>query len=49
MYLLAYQKIAASEGSMTADTDDETLDGMSMERMNKIIASLKTTRTSLIP
>lgn len=41
MYLLAYQKIAASEGSMTAGTDGETLDGMSMARINKIIALLK--------
>ena len=32
MYLLAYQKIASSEGSMTAGTDGNTLDGMSMER-----------------
>ena len=31
MYLLAYQKIASSEGSMTAGTDGNTLDGMSME------------------
>lgn len=41
MYLLAYQKIASSEGSMTAGTDGKTLDGMSMARVNRIIASLK--------
>ena len=41
MYLLAYQKIASSEGSMTAGTDGNTLDGMSMARVNRIIASLK--------
>ena len=41
MYLLAYQKIASSEGSMTAGTDGNTLDGMSMARANRIIASLK--------
>lgn len=40
-YLLAYQKIAASEGSMTAGTDGKTLDGMSMARINRIIQSLK--------
>lgn len=41
MYLLAYQKIAVSEGSMTAGTDGGTLDGMSMARIHRIIASLK--------
>ena len=41
MYLLAYQKIASSEGSMTAGTDGNTLDGMSMARVNRIIALLK--------
>lgn len=40
-YLLAYQKIAASEGSMTAGTDGNTLDGMGMARINRIIESLK--------
>ena len=41
MYLLAYQKIAVSEGSMTAGTDGGTLDGMSMARIHRNIASLK--------
>lgn len=41
LYLLAYQKIASSEGSMTAGTDGNTLDGMSMARINRIIASLR--------
>jgi group II intron reverse transcriptase/maturase len=41
LYLLAYQKIASSEGSMTAGTDGETLDGMSMARINRIIETLK--------
>ncbi|MCL2299580.1 MAG: reverse transcriptase domain-containing protein [Firmicutes bacterium] len=40
-YLLAYRNIAASQGSMTAGADGMTLDGMSMERINKLIASLK--------
>lgn len=40
-YLLAYQKIATSAGSMTAGADGNTLDGMSMERIEKIIAKLK--------
>ena len=40
-YLLAYQKIAVSQGSMTAGTDGNTLDGMSMARIEGIIRSLK--------
>lgn len=40
-YLLAYQKIATSQGSMTAGADGLTLDGMSMERIEKLIASLR--------
>ena len=41
LYLLVYQKIASSEGSMTAGTDGNTLDGMSMARINRIISSLR--------
>ncbi len=40
-YLLAYQNIATSQGSMTAGADGRTLDGMSMERIENIIAKLK--------
>ena len=40
-YLLAYQKIATSQGSMTVVADGQTLDGMSEERINKLIAKLK--------
>jgi len=40
-YLLAYQNIAASQGSMTAGADKRTLDGMSMERIEKLIAKLR--------
>ena len=40
-YLLAYQNIAKSTGSMTAGADGMTLDGMSMTRINRIITSLK--------
>lgn len=40
-YLLAYQNIATSQGSMTAGTDGSTLDGMSMERIDKIISKLR--------
>lgn len=40
-YLLAYQNIASSQGSMTQGTNQMTLDGMSEARINRIIASLK--------
>ncbi len=40
-YLLAYQNIATSQGSMTVGTDGNTLDGMSMERIEKIIVKLR--------
>ena len=40
-YLLAYQNIAKSQGSMTAGADGQTLDGMSMERIERITAKMK--------
>lgn len=40
-FLLAYQKIYANEGNMTAGTDGKTIDGMGMERVNRLIESLK--------
>jgi len=40
-FLLAYQNIYANEGNMTAGTDGETIDGMGMERINRLIDSLK--------
>jgi len=41
MYLIAYQKIYANVGNMTKGTDNKTIDGMSLERIEKIINSLK--------
>jgi len=40
-YCLAYQNIYANDGSMTPGSDDKTIDGMSLKRMDKIIASMK--------
>ena len=40
-YLQAYQNIYAKPGNMTAGADGQTVDGMSMERIGKIIESLK--------
>jgi group II intron reverse transcriptase/maturase len=41
MYLIAYQNIYSNNGSMTKATDNQTVDGMSIERIRKIILSLK--------
>lgn len=36
-YLLAYQRIQAKPGNMTAGTDGKTIDGMGMARINALI------------
>ena len=41
LYLTAYQKIQAKQGSMTAGTDGKTVDGMGMKRINALIAKLR--------
>ena len=41
MYLLAYQNIYAHEGNMTAGTDGETIDGMSLKRIDDLIAKMR--------
>ncbi|MEZ3495406.1 MAG: group II intron reverse transcriptase/maturase [Lachnospiraceae bacterium] len=41
MYLLAYQNIYANEGNMTKGTDGETIDGMSLKRIDDIIAKMR--------
>lgn len=40
-YLLAYQNIYANKGSMTPGVDGTTIDGISMARINRIIATLR--------
>jgi len=40
-YLIAYQNIYSNKGSMTKGIDGKTLDGMGMERINRIIKKLK--------
>lgn len=40
-FFLAYQNIYASEGNMTAGTDGKTIDGMGMDRVQKLIESMK--------
>lgn len=40
-YLLAYELIYAKQGNMTPGTDGKTIDGISMEKINKIIEKIK--------
>ena len=40
-YLLAYANIAKSQGSMTQGADGQTLDNMSLPRINRIIESIR--------
>ncbi|NAA09615.1 group II intron reverse transcriptase/maturase, partial [Escherichia coli] len=41
MYAVAYQRIAPKQGNMTEGTDGKTIDGMSIKRIENLIASLK--------
>ena len=38
LYLTAYQNIYSNDGSMTKGTDNQTVDGMSIERIRKMKA-----------
>lgn len=40
-FLMAYNNIYAKEGNMTKGSDENTIDGMSMARIDKIIDTLK--------
>lgn len=40
-YLLAYQRIQAKPGNMTAGTDGKTIDGMGMARINALIEKMR--------
>ena len=41
LFLQAYQNIYANTGNMTKGVDNQTISAMSLERINKIIDSLK--------
>lgn len=41
MFSVAYQRIYAKQGNMTPGTDGKTIDEMSLERIERLIASLK--------
>ena len=40
-YLLAYQRIQAKQGNMTAGADGKTIDGMGMKRIKNLIESYR--------
>ena len=41
MWYVAYERIYAKPGNMTPGADGQTIDGMSLNRIEKLIASLK--------
>ena len=41
-YWLAYNRIAKSQGGMTAGVDGQTLDNMSVERIDTLVERIKT-------
>ncbi len=49
LYLIAYQKLYQNQGSMTPGTTDETIDGMSLAKIDNIIAQLRAERYRWTP
>jgi group II intron reverse transcriptase/maturase len=44
LWIMAYESIAANSGNMTAGSDGETIDGMSLELIDQMIEELKSSR-----
>jgi group II intron reverse transcriptase/maturase len=42
MYILAYERIKSEPGNMTPGTDKETLDGFSMDEINRLVQEMRT-------
>jgi retron-type reverse transcriptase len=49
LWMMAYESIASKPGNMTQGADDRTVDGMSMERMRRVISDLKASRYTPTP
>ena len=47
MYYVAYQRIYAKPGNMTPGSDNKTVDGMNLDRIEKLIQSLKLSASTL--
>lgn len=41
LFMLAYEKMKSKPGNMTAGTDGKTIDGTTLQRIGKLIDSLK--------
>ncbi len=44
LWMMAYESIASKPGNMTCGSDDRTVDGMSMDRIQMAISDLKASR-----
>ncbi len=49
MYLMAYARIAGNKGALTPGVNQETVDGMNLEKIQEIIAALKYERYRFKP
>jgi group II intron reverse transcriptase/maturase len=49
LYLAAYEKLYRNDGAMTEGTEDETIDGMSLNRIRAIIEDMRTERFRFTP
>jgi len=49
LFLAAYDKIARNQGALTAGVDEDTVDGMSLNRIRKIIGELRRERYRFKP
>lgn len=49
LFLAAYNKIYRNQGSLTQGTEDDTVDGMSMERIRQVIEELRSERFRFRP
>jgi len=49
MYILAYERIKSEPGNMTPGTDKETLDGFSMDEINRLVQEMQTEKYQCKP
>ncbi len=49
MYILAYERIKSEPGNMTPGTDKETLDGFSMDEINRLVQEMRTEKYQCKP
>ncbi len=49
LYILAYEQIKSKPGNMTPGTDEETLDGFSLEAIREIISEMRTEQFQFKP